>query len=165
MEADGQPGAVVGAQSEHPDGQPEPGGPGSVAAGNPAAGYYRRNRTEDAGDEHGEEQGDYNKHKNNAPPFVGWVMWQREMARALPIIAGARPPPLKGEAFFGRTPVKGSPQGGELAELARPEGPYPAGAAASLLCILLHLVQPEIGDAVPAVLFQHCIKGGNRLYG
>ena len=71
MEADGQPGAVVGAQSEHPDGQPEPGSPGSVAAGNPAAGYYRRNHTEDAGDEHGEEQGDYNKHKNNAPPFVG----------------------------------------------------------------------------------------------
>jgi len=92
-------------------------------------------------------------------------MWQREMARALPVIAGARPPPLKREAFFGRTPVKGAPQGGELAELARPEGPYPAGAAASLLCILLHLVQPEIGDAVPAVLFQHCIKGGNRLYG
>jgi len=26
-------------------------------------------------------------------------------------------------------------------------------------------VQPEIGHAVPAVLFQHCIKGGNRLYG
>ena len=49
-------------------------------------------------------------------------MWQREMARALPVIAGARPPPLKGEAFFGRTPVKGAPQGGELAELARPEG-------------------------------------------
>lgn len=67
--------------------------------------------------------------------------------------------------FFGRTPVKGAPQGGELAELARPEEPYPAGAAASLLCILLHLVQPEIGDAVPAVLFQHCIKGSNRLYG
>ena len=92
-------------------------------------------------------------------------MWQREMARALPVIAGARPLPLKREAFFGRTPVKGAPQGGELAELARPEGPYPAGAAASLLCILLHLVQPEIGDAVPAALFQHCIKGGNRLYG
>ena len=95
-------------------------------------------------------------------------MWQREMARALPVIAGARPPHLKGEAFFGRTPVKGAPQGGELAELARPEGISrlpPAGAAASLLCILLHLVQPEIGDAVPAVLFQHCIKGGNRLYG
>ena len=49
-------------------------------------------------------------------------MWQREMARALPVIAGARPPPLKREAFFGRTPVKGAPQGGELAELARPEG-------------------------------------------
>ena len=49
-------------------------------------------------------------------------MWQRKMARALPVIAGARPPPLKREAFFGRTPVKGAPQGGELAELARPEG-------------------------------------------
>ena len=31
----------------------------------------------------------------------------------------ARPPPLKGKACFGRTPVKGAPQGGALAELAR----------------------------------------------